>query len=520
MTKPDCIHFGSESFQNTMKVTRRLLKEFLENLSKSDLQALQSTLNTEEINGTIIPKSKLEEMDALGTANMLINYHGNNSLKALCEALGHIPRNDLLQEIRNKIAYEEQKTENQKDEMDGSPAKKRKLEDLPSYNGKYSLSDMEDYASENQVQLIRQLQRYLEPAAFETLEKRLAGSTLKNSFSFTSEQYYKLHHCRDLNTYLNNIISGKKSQGVPKEVLDLLFSAIKNKNKRESHKNRRDVKNASVESDEEEDGGIQDMNKGKNDSSIPESVTKSTTSSLPESAGECKIDKEMKNPLANEEKSNVQVSPKDEFIEPNEREKMKDTVESNKAIIKKRAKEETDDVPNTMPENDLNEKLKVAFGTLKKKYQEEGLDLSPDSQLYVDQVTVCEHKRYSCLRAQNVLRVKLPEETEYRILRILEDKKDLTCKGNLKKNVEFELQFNMAVLAIWRSELIHGGEFFSRDASSFKEYEEFLEKFVAQVVLPIVALYKKAWQDIFQKAWADSRHFTTRSGTATRATQS
>lgn len=80
-----------------MKATTKLMVEVLEELGTSDLQKLQLILNTREINGKTIPKSKLEKMDAINTANVIISYHGNDCLKVLRDALKYIPREDLIQ---------------------------------------------------------------------------------------------------------------------------------------------------------------------------------------------------------------------------------------------------------------------------------------------------------------------------------------------------------------------------------------------------------------------------------------
>ncbi|XP_072860213.2 uncharacterized protein LOC110090738 [Pogona vitticeps] len=528
---------------------KKFMQDVLEDLDTSDLQSLQSILNTKEINGTTIPKSKLEKIDPISIANVLISYHGSDCLETLRDALADIPKKQLVEKISNKIEDDEhkekQKTESRKEEIDGIPAKKQKLQDLPSYSGKFKLSDMEDFAFKNQDQLIKQLEKQLEPAGFETLEKHLSGSTLKNSFSLTSQQYYNLYYCRDLNTFLNN--SDKKLPMVPKKILALLFSASKTNKKRGAHKTKRNVQNfteddsaESAAADEQE--GIKDTRGWKNykEDAVTESAAadeqevsndmneyKNHNDSIQKtglSVSESRMEYEMKKSLVNEEKRNVQALPKDKFIEPldySEQEKIKD-IKYKKSVIKNYAKEETDEVPNTIPENELYEKYKEIFRTLKKKYQEEGRDLLPNSQLYVNKISVRKHKIYSCLRAQDVLLVKLPEETEYRILKILENKKDVTVKGNLKKNVEFELKFNMAILGVQRSVLIHGSNFFTRDASSFTEYEEFFEKIVSKVVLPVLALYKRVYQVIFQKAWAAEDIFLpgVEQQTATRATQS
>ncbi|XP_067326183.1 high mobility group nucleosome-binding domain-containing protein 5-like [Anolis sagrei] len=110
-----------------------------------------------------------------------------------------------------------------------------------------------------------------------------------------------------------------------------------------------------------------------------------------------------------------------------------------------------------------------------------------------------EHEKYKCFKAQDVIVFKLEEEeeTEYRILHYLQDDKDLNKNDWLKKNVEFELQFNMAVLGVQCSECISINSLKSVKANSFRQHEEILESIVSDIVLPVLALYKRVERNTF-----------------------
>ncbi|XP_066485342.1 uncharacterized protein [Tiliqua scincoides] len=126
-----------------------------------------------------------------------------------------------------------------------------------------------------------------------------------------------------------------------------------------------------------------------------------------------------------------------------------------------------------------------------------------------DYIGVREHGKYACFVAQDVIRFRFPGDTKYGLLRILQDKNDLTRARKLKNNVESELQFNMAVLDAARAEAVSPVSDFLQVVpfdNSFTKFEEFLKDVVHNIVLPILALFKMVQIEHLQMTFDKHRY--------------
>ncbi|KAH0626941.1 hypothetical protein JD844_002248, partial [Phrynosoma platyrhinos] len=457
------------------------LVKILEELDNKDMRRLKCCLNTKGYNGKTIPQSKLpdQDMNAEKVADLLMNYYHPEHLEALRHALDAIPKKILVEKVSIKIdagkliairafpdEYFPQQKEhgNQTEEVDDAPAEKLKSSERPSYNdlilpfenvylippGEFRLSDMEDYATANQDLLIEDLKKHLEPSAFKKLEEDLASRALKNGFMFTGPEYYTLFINRELQRFLRNVSAGKKSQKIPSKILDILFFP-KRKGKREAMDKDKIDSNLLF---------AQQMTQSKEKKQIPSSST-----------DEQKPGDERKELPTNKEKGDAQISKEDIFTKNDNRSdvKSKEYLANNEKNIHISTQDTStegldvncdDEGAGEYPDVDCDEqepvyegkKDAVTFTASKKtnkkvpeneRYEVLGRAIRKhykEKRYCFDLICIRQHKKYYCFIAQDVLLFRLEEETEYRILRSLQD------FSKLKKNLEFELQFNMAIL--------------------------------------------------------------------------
>ncbi|XP_039187691.1 uncharacterized protein LOC120302805 [Crotalus tigris] len=145
--------------------------------------------------------------------------------------------------------------------------------DRPPYAGKYTIFDLQDYATKNQDQLITHLEKILKPDQLETLKKELMCSVLNKFFSFTAQKYYELFRNGELKEFLRNVSSGKKSEKIPKKLLNFMFSKKSNNRKRKAQEQMQRQGNINLEKkplvniDDDDD---------KNDDNEPDKVTRGT----------------------------------------------------------------------------------------------------------------------------------------------------------------------------------------------------------------------------------------------------
>ncbi|XP_030077033.1 uncharacterized protein LOC115481788 [Microcaecilia unicolor] len=102
-----------------------------------------------------------------------------------------------------------------------------------------------------------------------------------------------------------------------------------------------------------------------------------------------------------------------------------------------------------------------------------------------------EHKVYSCMTAKDIVLFRRERSDPWKILRILKPKEKLNNKLP-RKNLEFELKFNMAVIGenIHQAHIISEHEVYVIYDNSF-EFEKHFETVMNEILLPLLALYKK-----------------------------
>ncbi|XP_053115349.1 uncharacterized protein LOC128329013 [Hemicordylus capensis] len=496
-----------------------------------------------------IPFRVLEKADRIEMATILNKHCSPDHMKVLFDVLNSIPRKDLVEKLWKKQRAEKEKECSSQDvQTDG--VEPPRLSEPESYCGTYRLSDLEYYATNNQDQLIKQLEDQLEPNAMEELKKQLAQRKLKHSFLFTAKESYELFSNQDVERYLKDTFSGKKSQKIPKKIIDILFFLVKSNKKIKAvgqkwSKDHTNFKRKLQES---------------------ELTDKPTTSNPANSTGEHEPKYQRKELPANEEKENALIPQNVSFLKQNYREESEAEIEyerkdkdvflrtsENKDLAFEDSQGSESEVPQLKTENELfNDIIRkqqsfIAQNEIEPEIEYERNDkdfflrtsenkelafedsqgsesevpqLKTENELFndairkwhemkvgkssFDHIGVREHKTCSCFIAQNVLLFRLAGNTEYRLLRILQNKKDLTPKKKLKKNVEFELQFNMAILDAPSSDVIDCMSDFSdviqSDSSSFAKFENFFKDVVSKIVLPLLALYKRVQVNIPQKA--------------------
>ncbi|XP_042331434.1 uncharacterized protein LOC121934720 [Sceloporus undulatus] len=513
-----------------METDVQFMIKILEELDQNEMRKLKSWMNTVGLNEERIPEGKLEDSDVVMMAKLIWGHFHPKHLEALQHGLEDIPNKPLVKKVSNKIEAAKKEHGNQTEEVDGAPAEKLNFTEQPSYKGDFRLSDMEVYATENQDLLIKDLKEHLEPSAFKILEEDLARRALKNAFMFTGPQYYTLLINEDIKCFFDNVIASKKSQKVPSKILDILFFPNKNKRKREA-----------VDEQQSNLLSAQKMSQPRDKKPVLSSPFSST--------GEQKPSDERKELPTNKEKEDAQIFKEDTFTTNDHGSEVKrqESLANNENNIRISTQntstddldvnyddEEARDYKKELPANKQKQISKV--GTFaeyrdvdcdvqkpvyesKKNTASKKTDKVPENERYkalvraigkhykekrycLDLIGIRHHKKYHCFIAQDVLLFRLAEETEYRILRSLQDKKDLTSKDKPKKNVEFELQFNMAILGIQCSELLSDNILHRVKARFFRESEEFLENIVSLIVLPVLALYKRVKLDTLQSLGA------------------
>ncbi|KAM3823250.1 uncharacterized protein M6D78_018608 isoform 1-T1 [Vipera latastei] len=363
--------------------------------------------------------------------------------------------------------------------------------DRPPYTGKYTLFDLQDYATKNQDQLIMHLEKILKPDNFETLKKELMCSVLNTFFSFTAQKYYELFRNGELKEFLQNVSSGKKSEKIPKKLLIFMFSKKKNNRKRKAQEQMQRQGNinlkkrqlVNIDDDDDDD---------KNDDNELDKVTRGTDNE--------KIIQI--HPIEHKPEKNqlVNIDDNDDKNDDNELDKVTRGTDNEKIIqIHPIEHKPGNEDSNVTEEHWLDQDSKFKIQAIKNWY---GKNNYNREEISLNYISIHKHKAYSCFTAQDVLQFKLPDDPDYSILAILEDKKDFTRSGNLKKDVEFALQFNMAVLNVKFCEVTSSNGFFNRIQAngSFAESEFFLKCIVFEIVLPVLALYKWVNLDAFKNA--------------------
>ncbi|KAJ6660596.1 hypothetical protein lerEdw1_017593 [Lerista edwardsae] len=508
--------------------------EALKNLTENDFRMLQHRLNKKEIYGKTIPWDDIKETDYIKVTRALFaHHHPDHCAQVLINALNAIPRKDLAEKLRNQIEAEKKKSEDQIDETDGSPAKKQRLSGPEPYNGRYRLSDLEVYAAKNQEQLIKQLEDYLEPNGISTLKERLAHSKLKNPFMFNAKKCNELHNNQDLKEFRKKISSAQKSQNIPEKILATLFSTIKSKNKRRAvdQKQSKENSNSQLKYAQQERPGRENKpatssTAGSPAESEPKNQWKGSTPASPNAIHLGLNDRDGEKMVPEPAHENVGVlqpsqipgsavveswscendivkgstptPPNAIFLGLNDREKMApEPAHENVGVLQ----------PSQIPGSAVEESQRYGSNVPKAEYSyDETIRKWCNKKVEICDfyyVGVREHKKYECFVVEDVIQFKLPRDTEYGLLRILQGKNDLTPAGKLMKNVKFELQFNMAVLGAPSSDVISPvSDFFEVVPfdHSFKEFEEFFKDVVCKIVLPVLALYKRVQADLLKKA--------------------
>ncbi|XP_025023652.1 uncharacterized protein LOC112540866 [Python bivittatus] len=501
------------------------MMKILEDLKEEEMTKLKLILNKTTLQGQNIPSSKLEKFDAVKATELLYSYY-LDPLKALESALDDIPRKDLSEKIHDKIKPDRNKDEAQNNEMVALTRSCPISNDHPTYTGKYTLFDLQDYAIKNQDQLIARLKQILERGEFQMLKKRLMCkytlfdlqdyaiknqdqliarlkqilergefqmlkkrlmcSVLNKSFSFTAQKYYELFRNTDLNAFVENVHSRKKSQKISKKLLDIMFCMKKNNHKKKAQEQRQ--REGTINLKENQSLNIPDDDDDEPDENIygTENEKKFKTHVIEH---------------GNEEHGNELNEHGNEFSECGNEEHGSELNELNECGNNEHGNELNLGMNSSIKENNTIEGNGPYedSGTAIKKWYEKKKENNPE-EILLNYIVMHEHKAYCCFIAQDVIQFKLPDDSEYCILTILQDKRDLTVSKNLKKNVVFELQFNMAVLDVQYSEVISSGGFFQvvQADDSFAKSENFLKDIVVEIVLPVLALYKKVKLKAFQ----------------------
>ncbi|XP_032092854.1 uncharacterized protein LOC116522194 isoform X2 [Thamnophis elegans] len=428
---------------------RKFILEILEDLSLTQMGKLEFLLNDGQIT-----KNRLENLDAKKAAELLMTT-SYTPLKTLSWWLEQIPRIDLIQNISAKIEA-----------------------------GKYTLFDLEDYATKNQDQLIMHLENILEPAGFNALKKQLMSSVLKKFLPFTAQKYYDLFKNNELKEFLKNI--NGQSKKIPVKLLNVLFSQKKTNHKRKFKEPIQTEGKINLKKKQSIDDDDYDNMPDK----APLTIENENTPNHP-----------LEHKPGNEDSDVIEGHWPDK--------------DSRMAIEHKPGNEASDVIEGHWPDKDSRMAIEHKPGNEDSDVIEEhGLD--KDSRMaierwhekkknnYSERISfnyICshEHQSYPCFIAENVLQFKLPDDPNYSILAI-QDKKDFTNSQRLKKEVEFALQFNMAVLNVKSSEVISSNGFLCeiRANDSFAESVSFLKDIVVEIVLPVLALYKRIKLNAFE----------------------
>ncbi|XP_061448104.1 uncharacterized protein LOC133368038 [Rhineura floridana] len=315
---------------------------------------------------------------------------------------------------------------------------------------------------------MQRLEERFEPKAMSELKEQLAKSILKNAFSFTAQKAQKLYTNQNLKSFLN-ITGDEKFKKIPQIILDTLFSIDKSNNKREAEVKENIQKETLLKEN------------------------KPTSSSLAGSTGDCELEIVHENNKETQQNLGIKCAK-----EADDTEMSKITAEnrqSNKEGLQKPVVKYAKDADKMMAEQGPYEKLLLPISKWIKKKREK----YHNKNFHLDPIGVREHETYSCFVAEDILRFTYPEDI---ILRILQDNKYLTSGRKLKKNVEFELQFNMAVLGVKRSEITSPvGDFIVEADCTFAQFEIFFKKVVFEIVLPVLALHNCVKLDVIRKAF-------------------
>ncbi|KAG8139874.1 hypothetical protein E2320_002614 [Naja naja] len=427
------------------EVHMEFILSILEDLRQDELKKLGTILKGKKIEGCEISFSKLENLDANKATTLFISSY-ENPLKALEQSMCEIPRKDLTQKIRAKIETDmENKHEAQNNEKVGLIKSCPGSNDRPPYTGKYTLVDLQDYATKNQDQLITHLKNILEPDEFNALKKKLICSVLNKFFSFTAQKYYDLFRNGELKEFLKK--NGKPKK-IPMKLLDILFSKKKNNLKRKAQEQM------------QREGNNINLKKKQEEKIIPIHPIKHKSGNEDNNVIKQRwLDDQIT--LGTENKKIIPIHP----------------------VEHKSGNEDN----NVIEEHGLDKDSRMAI----EKWCEE-------KNYYRDRISfnyigIHEHQEYTCFIAEDILQFRLPDDTHFRILAILQDKRDFTNSQKLKKEVEFALQFNMAVLDVQLSEVISSKGFVDeiKADKSFAKSEGFLTDIVFEIVLPVLALFKQ-----------------------------
>ncbi|XP_070586234.1 uncharacterized protein [Erythrolamprus reginae] len=478
---------------------KEFILEILEDLETDEMSKLKMILNAKKIQGCKIPSSKLENLDAK-KATYIIVYYYEKPLEAVMDCLDGIPRKDLIQKINAKTEAD-MKNKDKVQNNEKFPLTKSCSGSSDQYAGNYTLFDLEKYATKNQEQLIKHLENILEPDELNALKKELMHSVLNKSFSFTALKYYDLFKNNELKEFLKNI-SGKPKK-IPMKLLNVLFSKENNncKRKGQDHMQREgntNLKKNKFDNIDDNDGNVPDKNtlQYENEKTIPI-------------------------PPTEHKPGNIDNNVLDKYRHRNENEK----INPSHPNVHKPGNIDDDNVPDKDTLQIANEKINPIHQIQPKpgnensnviekhcqdrdsimaieKWRENKKKNNYSERISLNYISIHEHQTYSCFTAHDILQFRMPNESDDRILAILQDKRDFTNSQKLKKEVEFALQFNMAVVGVPFSEAITSNGFVREIQAndSFAESEFFFKSIVSEIILPVLALYKWVQLNAFHNA--------------------
>ncbi|XP_060547684.1 uncharacterized protein LOC132711856 [Pantherophis guttatus] len=198
--------------------------KILQHLSNDEMKTFL-ILNKEDIS-----RCKLENINAVDATKLIMAY-SETPLECLKDFLEEIPRKDLVIKINDKIEADIQNKGEAQDNVTSEVINSCPgSSNHPTYTGKYTLFDLEDYATKNQDQLIMHLEDILEPDEFNELKKQLMCSVLNTFFSFTAQKYYELYINGEVKDFLET--TADKPKKIPMKLLNILFSKKKKNRKR------------------------------------------------------------------------------------------------------------------------------------------------------------------------------------------------------------------------------------------------------------------------------------------------
>ncbi|XP_029429972.1 uncharacterized protein LOC115074546 [Rhinatrema bivittatum] len=430
-----------------------VIKHLTKPACKTILDMLQAKQIITSAEAEVIYKEKTDS-DFVRIVTATVKKKGNLACTAFHDAMKTTISEQQYKELFKDGPLAE---EGRSDDSDSAPKKRKRSEssELELNPGTYTLSELEDCAEQHLETLVQKLKVRLTPACLEKLEKDLALLQLKKSYSISSASGNKLKiKLKNLSSLLASISA---VDTLHKDVLMLLFSESQMKTGKGSRGKRAAEQSTGLAKQHE----------------------------LPSTPALMEIDE---TGASTQDGRVVEAEDEGDSVLLQPGHSLEDSGYASSLQDDKRG--------GACGQPALHQKQVQLFPDMFFPDIKKWLPIKDITAKNLSFIHVREHKVYRCMTARDIILFKPPESDCQCILRILKPN-EVTGKGSPSAALEFELKFNMAALGgnIKRAELYSStGQTITpvnyEDDNSY-EFEKHFEKVIKEILLPVLALYKK-----------------------------